>query len=282
MAQDNPVTIRRMNRDELPRISEIDRSEHVTLAYEVVDGRLTEVVVDWKIESWPHGLPAEVSFCRSHLDQGGLMLGAFQDGLLVGTVVVRPRFKEDMALLAFLYINREHRRQGVAGILMEEAVKIAREAGQAGCTSRRYPRLRRLVSTCPGDAGWPRRRTPTSSPSSPRTYTLFWISEAALYGAGVAAVIRPFTAPCVRLQNLVGRSAVDRKPHVARFSAKPGDFFGRTHVPYLTPDRIASDTNKNFVRESVFVAAVNKTKPMTFDRFLNPDVLDRNSTALIG
>jgi predicted N-acetyltransferase YhbS len=123
-----------MNVDELHRIAEVDRSEHVTLAYEVDEGRLVQVEVDWHIANWSanpgdgHALSGQIEFCRSHLDQGGVMLGAFQGDHLVGTVVVRPRFKADMAQLAFLYIDREHRRQGIAGRLMEEACKIARDA----------------------------------------------------------------------------------------------------------------------------------------------------------
>ena len=130
-----PIRINRMNPDELHRISELDRSEHVTLAYEMKDGALTQIKVDWDVPAWfidgdgDHSLAEQVEFCRSHLDHGGLMLGAFEDDLLVGAALVRPRLRDDMAQLAFLHVSQGYRRQGIAGRLMQKACDIAREAG---------------------------------------------------------------------------------------------------------------------------------------------------------
>jgi GNAT superfamily N-acetyltransferase len=135
MKQEAPIRINRMTTDELHRISELDRSEHVTLAYEIEDGTLARVEVDWHVPAWfvdgdgDHSLSEQVAFCRSHLDQGGVMLGAFKDDLLVGVAVLRPRFRENMAQLAFLHVSRGFRRQGIAKRLMKEACKIAREVG---------------------------------------------------------------------------------------------------------------------------------------------------------
>jgi predicted N-acetyltransferase YhbS len=135
MNEENPISICRMDPTELERISELDRSEHVTLAYEIEDGALSEVEVDWHVPAWfvggagDHSLSEQVAFCRSHLDQGGVLLGAFNDGFLVGAAVVRPKLREDMAQLAFLHVSRRFRRRGIARRLMGEACRIARKAG---------------------------------------------------------------------------------------------------------------------------------------------------------
>ena len=135
MDQKGPIKIIRMSPDELHRISELDRSEHVTLAYEVRDGGLTQVKVDWDVPGWftdddgDHSLAEQIDFCCSHLDGGGIMLGAFVDDLLAGAAVVRPRLRDDIAQLAFLHVSRSYRRQGVARQLMRKACEIAREAG---------------------------------------------------------------------------------------------------------------------------------------------------------
>ncbi len=129
------VHIQRMTAAELDRISELDRSERVTLAYEVQDGELARFTVDWDDPGWSmegdgdHTVAHQIAFCRSHLERGGVMLGAFEADVLVGLAVVRPRLRDDLAQLAFLHISRRFRRQGIAGELMRKACAIAREAG---------------------------------------------------------------------------------------------------------------------------------------------------------
>ena len=74
----------RMELEDLDRLAEIDRSEHITLAYELEDGELKQVEVDWQVPNWftegdgDHSLAEKLAFCRSHLDRGGVMLGGFQ------------------------------------------------------------------------------------------------------------------------------------------------------------------------------------------------------------
>jgi predicted N-acetyltransferase YhbS len=129
------VRIQRMTAAELGRISELDRSERGTLAYEVQDGELVRFKVDWDDPGWSmegdgdHTVAHQIAFCRSHLNRGGVMLGAFEADLLIGLAVVRPRLRDDLAQLAFLHVSRSFRRQGIAGELMREACAIAREAG---------------------------------------------------------------------------------------------------------------------------------------------------------
>jgi GNAT superfamily N-acetyltransferase len=124
-----------MQVDELERIAEIDRSEHVTRAYELEGGELRQIEVDWQVPNFftegddDHSLAGQLTFCRSHLEKGGVMLGAFSGDRLVGVAIVRPLLREDMAQLAYLHVSRDYRRDGIARQLMDDAQKIARDAG---------------------------------------------------------------------------------------------------------------------------------------------------------
>jgi ribosomal protein S18 acetylase RimI-like enzyme len=127
----------RLEPGDIQLLAGIDRSEHVTRAYELNQGQLTLVAVDWQVPNFftegdgDHSLAHQIAFCNSHLDQGGVLLGAFTDQILVGMAVVRPQLHGDMAQLAFLHVSRDYRRHGIAMSLMDEACHIARTAGAA-------------------------------------------------------------------------------------------------------------------------------------------------------
>ena len=131
----NKIHFTRLDPHAIERLAEIDRSEHITRAYEISAGVLTQLDVDWHVPNWfsegdgDHSLSGQIAFCRSHLDKGGLLLGALHEDLLVGIAIVRPELYADMAQLAFLHVSREYRRQGIAKGLMAEACQIARSAG---------------------------------------------------------------------------------------------------------------------------------------------------------
>ena len=129
------INYTRLDPDAVVRLSEIDRSEHITLAYEFNAGVLTLVEVDWQVPNWfadrsgEHSLAEKIAFCRNHLEHGGILLGALHGDLLVGIAIVRPSLRADMAQLAFLHVSQEYRRQGIAQRLMDEACQSARSRG---------------------------------------------------------------------------------------------------------------------------------------------------------
>jgi ribosomal protein S18 acetylase RimI-like enzyme len=130
-----PVRFTRMQHGEIERLAELDRSEHITHAYKIRHGVLTRIRVNWDIPNWSsegegeHSLSQQLAFCRSHLEQGGVLLGAFKEDLLAGVAVVRPKIQEDMAQLAFLHVSQGFRRQGIAKKLFQQACEFARSAG---------------------------------------------------------------------------------------------------------------------------------------------------------
>lgn len=116
-------------------IRQIDRAEHVTVGYQVVDGRLRSGPVDWEVPGWfqdgegPHTISSYIADLRPILEGGGVLL-AFLDGETArGLAVVVPGFEPGTTWLAFLHVSRLHRRTGVASALWAESVRLARAAG---------------------------------------------------------------------------------------------------------------------------------------------------------
>jgi len=126
------VTIRSMDRSEVARIEEIDRSEHVTTNYVFDHGELRAESVDWRVPRWP---PTGDGFSVEHitagvvtvLESGGTMLGAFDEtDALVGFAVLRYGLAEQMAQLDALFVSNGYRRRGIATRLLTRVVDLAR------------------------------------------------------------------------------------------------------------------------------------------------------------
>jgi len=124
-----------MDRSEVGRIAEIDRSEHVTTGYVYEHGELRAESVDWRVPPWP---PTGDDFSVEHmttgilpvLDSGGTMLGAFEEnGTLVGFGVLRYGLAERMAQVDALFVSNGHRRKGIATRLLSRIVGLARADG---------------------------------------------------------------------------------------------------------------------------------------------------------
>jgi ribosomal protein S18 acetylase RimI-like enzyme len=130
------MIVSRLGPGDLGLIATIDRSEHVDVEYEIVDGHLTERPLHVEdIPNWdptgtgPFSVAAHVEFCASVLNRGGVLLGAVEDDRAMGLAVIHPTFEESLSWLAFLHVSRPHRRHGVARALWSEAADIARAAG---------------------------------------------------------------------------------------------------------------------------------------------------------
>ena len=131
------VAVRELAPDDVGLVALIDRSEHVDVEYEVVDGELTErpvTMVDaprWDpVGDGPYSVAAHVAFCRDCVANGAQLMGAFGgDGELLGLAVVDADFEPALAWLAFLHVSRPHRRRGVASALWAAAEDAARTVG---------------------------------------------------------------------------------------------------------------------------------------------------------
>jgi GNAT superfamily N-acetyltransferase len=130
------TTIRQMEASELGRIAEIDRSEDINQQYRSRGATLELVNVAIRAPRW--GQPGENSV-QHYIDvwqpiivAGGVLLGAFDGGRLVGMAIYEPpgaRLSEGVANLAVLHVTRAYRGRGVGGALADEVVRLARADG---------------------------------------------------------------------------------------------------------------------------------------------------------
>ena len=131
------VIIRELPHEDLSRVGEIDRSEHITRGYVLKNGVLESQQVDWKVPRWSDdpsrgfSVQARIEEWKPLLDDRGILLGAMDGDTLAGVAILRPRLSEGTAQLAALYVDRKYRRQGVATALVEEVVCLVRQEGAA-------------------------------------------------------------------------------------------------------------------------------------------------------
>ncbi len=128
------LVIKRMDKSQIGRIGEIDRTEHVTLGYTVRDGKLAAEAVDWRVPRWfddgpEHSVSSLVESLSPMLANGSALWGAFDGDALVGVMVYRPHLTEEMAQLVFLHVSHGYRRRGIATRLTAECIRLARADG---------------------------------------------------------------------------------------------------------------------------------------------------------
>jgi GNAT superfamily N-acetyltransferase len=130
-----PIEFKRLARVELSGIAEIDRTERIDLVYEQRGTELEERRGNWNSLAWdPHGhgehsVDAQRHALEHYLDGGGIALGAFSKGRLVGIGVVVPHLGPGIAQLAFLHVSQAFRATGIGSRLSDELDLIARDAG---------------------------------------------------------------------------------------------------------------------------------------------------------
>ncbi len=129
------LEIRQLRWDELGRVAEIDRSEHVDVLY-VQDGeRLVERSGSWHSPRWEanehgeHSVEAKLRELHGYIDRGGVAFGALDDERLVGIGVVVPHLRPGIAQLAFLHVSARWRGAGIGSRLSAHLDDVARRAG---------------------------------------------------------------------------------------------------------------------------------------------------------
>jgi ribosomal protein S18 acetylase RimI-like enzyme len=120
----------------IARIGEVDRSEHVTRAYVYQDGGLLLEEVDWRVPPWfvegrgSHSVQGNIDDWAPLLERDGVMLGALDEGRLVGFAIYRPHLEEGMGQLAVLHVDCAHRGQGIGRALTEQIVHLSQAHGE--------------------------------------------------------------------------------------------------------------------------------------------------------
>ncbi len=127
-----------MERHELGRVGEIDRTELIDTLYVQRGSELIEQTgSDWNASAWDpagrgeHSVAAQREALEREVDMGAVALGAFAGDRLVGIGVVLPHLRPGVAQLAFLYVDSSRRAAGIGGRLSDELERIAADAGDA-------------------------------------------------------------------------------------------------------------------------------------------------------
>jgi len=130
-----PVAIRNLERDELSRIGEIDRTERIDVLFEQHGTELVARRGTWNAPAWDpdghgeHSVDAQHQALVRYVDAGGTARGAFSHGRLLGIGVVVPSIRPEMAQLAYLHVSQEFRSTGIGSRLSDDLELIARRAG---------------------------------------------------------------------------------------------------------------------------------------------------------
>jgi GNAT superfamily N-acetyltransferase len=126
-----------LGRAELSRVIEIDRRERIDARYDQQGTQLVARQGNWSASAWDpdghgeHSVEAQVHALEHYVDTGGIALGAFAGGPLVGIGVVVPHLRTRTAQLAFLHVSAPLRATGIGSRLSEQLEQIARTAGDS-------------------------------------------------------------------------------------------------------------------------------------------------------
>ena len=117
-----------MNSSELNRISEIDRTEHITQFYKQKGETLEVNDIDLQVPSWDsqEKIKEWVPIAENYQN----MWGAFNDDKLVGFSVYRSQLTDDMAQFAILHISKDFRRMGIGRNLSNIVINKAKSEGK--------------------------------------------------------------------------------------------------------------------------------------------------------
>lgn len=129
------IELRQLARTEVGRVGEIDRAERIDLLYDQLGEELIPRHGKWSASAWDpdgegeHSVAAQITAVMHYLDAGGVAIGAFDGGRLVGIGVVVPLLRPGIAQLAYLHVSASSRATGIGGRLADQLDRIARDAG---------------------------------------------------------------------------------------------------------------------------------------------------------
>ena len=141
------IEYRRLAREELSLVGEIDRTERIDALYVQHGTRLELRVGNWSAPPWDpdgdgeHSVAAQRRALEHYVDAGAIALGALEGGRLVGVGVVVLDVRPDISQLAYLHVSDGYRARGIGGRLSDELEDIARAAGETSMVVSATPSL---------------------------------------------------------------------------------------------------------------------------------------------
>ncbi len=127
------TTGRELLREEIEQVWSIDRREVIENIYRFEHGALTLTPRHLEVSGWPPGEAEKYTpILLDCFDRGGWFHGLFDDGRLIGVVVVDSKFLgayTNQLQLKFLHVSNSYRGCGWGTKLFELAKATARERG---------------------------------------------------------------------------------------------------------------------------------------------------------
>jgi predicted N-acetyltransferase YhbS len=127
------ITGRKLLREEIKQVWNIDRSEVVDNIYHLEKGTLVLRPQHFDVRGWPPGEAEKyMPILLDCFDRGGWFHGVFDDAELVGAVVLESKRigqRKDQLQLKFLHVSNSYRNRGLGTELFELAKATARERG---------------------------------------------------------------------------------------------------------------------------------------------------------
>lgn len=124
------MVYKELNIEEAENICEIDGECYINKAWREVNGKRTLVVIDWIDYELPNGLEWHIEHFKISLSNGGRAIGCFDDGILVGYLVLNGNLFGNTSkyiLLDQLFISKDYRNKGIGKKLFELACEVAKE-----------------------------------------------------------------------------------------------------------------------------------------------------------
>ena len=129
MSRERAFTLRRLAETDLHLASGIDVSEDGRLLYRYRNGELTTERREWHRPAWDAAQWQEKIAGWAQVLRWDVVIGAFDGATLVGMASLRYRLTETVAQLVSLHVSRSYRRHGVATLLLDELLRLARQNG---------------------------------------------------------------------------------------------------------------------------------------------------------
>jgi GNAT superfamily N-acetyltransferase len=125
-----PMEIRLLELAALARVVEIDVTEDGSVVLEQRGGAVTAHAETWSRPPRPADRWMEFEArWRAFIPDAGAAVGAFEDDRLVGIATLRRGVRPYTDQLEALFVDRAHRRRGVATALVAAVEELAREGG---------------------------------------------------------------------------------------------------------------------------------------------------------
>ncbi|MCY3411696.1 MAG: GNAT family N-acetyltransferase [Candidatus Heimdallarchaeota archaeon] len=130
------MEFRKLKRDEIVKVHEINRTETIDGIYYFREGRLELEDEDFDVPEWT--VEKKDSFVidiQKLFDRGGSVFGAFENDTLVGMSTIDNRFlgeEYDLMNLSHLWVSDGYRKKGVASTLIDRVIEVAKSKGAKG------------------------------------------------------------------------------------------------------------------------------------------------------